>query len=145
MSTDLLEATPKESATKVMSLKERLLSIPRGEPRPVDMSKFPGWPQGELFVRPPTAAAIAAWEADGLSFDSKGRPTVKVSRTRKAKLVQITLCDRGGNLIFSNSDVEQIAQLDAPIVNHWYDYALEAAGQRRGDDTDDGEDEDLGN
>src|SRR5690606_25846479 len=79
MSTDLLEATPKESATKVMSLKERLLSIPRGEPRPVDMSRFPGWPQGELFVRPPTAAAIAAWEADGLSFDSKGRPTVKVS------------------------------------------------------------------
>lgn len=112
------------------------MSMPRGTPVPVDMSRFPDWPQDEIYIRPPTAAAMTAWEQEGVKFDSKGKVHVRQSPTRKAALIRICLCDADGELLFSKSDEDAIAKMDAPVVAHWYEQSLIVSGQRKEDDED---------
>lgn len=125
------------TASERKSLKDRLLSAPRGVPQKVDMSRFPDMPQDELYVRPPTGAALTAWEQAGVSFDDRGKVKVKQTPTRKAALIRICLCDQNGELVFSQADEQAIANLDAPVVNHLYEQALRVSGQRRDEEDED--------
>jgi len=121
------------------SLKDQLLSMPRGRPVPVDMRKFPEWPQDKLFVKPPSGGAIAAWEQSGVEYGRKGKVKIKVSPTRKAELIQLTLCNEQGDLIFAQKDIGDIAKFDAAVVNHLFAAARKVAGQDV-EETDDEED-----
>ena len=144
----LMEMTNADAAAptapkKPVALKDQLKAMPRGRPQPVDMSRFPDWPQDQVFIRPPSAADLAVWENDGINFDKKGRPQIVRSKTRKATLVQMTLCHENGDLIFEPKDIGDISRMDSPVVAHWYDLALDVSGQRRRDDDDDEDREEL--
>lgn len=138
-STETTTSRSTESATAqpAKSLKEQLLAMPRGQPVPVDMHRFPDWPQDALFVKPPSGAAIASWEQSGVEYGRKGRVKVKQSPTRKAELIQICLCNEKGDLIFQNKDIGDIARLDASVVNHLFAAARKVSGQEVDDDDDD--------
>ena len=131
-----------EETPRARSLREQMLSARRGRLVPVDMSRYPDWPQS-LFVKAPSSAAIAAWEQSGITFGKKGRAQIKPSPTRKAELIQLTLCDSEGVLVFSPKDVQDVAKLDADVVNHLFAAARKVSGQDVVDD--DEEDEDEGN
>ena len=118
-------------------LADQILSVRRGVPVRVDMSRFPEYAQ-DIYMRPPTNAALTAWEQSGIKFDTKGGVHIKHSPTRKAALIRICLSDKDGNLIFTQKHEEQIAQMDAPIVAHWFEQAMIISGQRKPD-----EDEEL--
>lgn len=128
-------STPKPEPAR--SIKDQLLAMPRGRPVAVDMKRFPEWPQSALFVKPPSGAQIAAWEQSGIKYGRKGKVEVVQSPTRKAELIQITLCNEGGDLLFQAKEVGEIAKLDASVVNHLFSAARKVSGQEVADDEDD--------
>ena len=133
------EAAENITPLPVKSLKDRFLSMPRGRPVEVDMTRFPDAPQ-EIFVRPPSGKDVAAWEQSGIEYGKRGQVKVKTCPTRKAELLQMTLCDADGALIFAKSEINQIATLDASIVNYLFKAAKKVSGQEVMEDDDDDED-----
>lgn len=137
-----LEVVRPEKSAKVISLRDRLKGMPRGKPVPVDMSRFPDWPQGELYIRPLTARELTDWEKDGIQVDKKGKISLNASGARKAKLVRLSLCHENGEAVFMEADEKDVALMDAIIVDYWHELALELNGRRsKVEEDEDGEDE----
>lgn len=112
-----------QSEPTVLS-KADILGVKDLDVRLVDMRPF-GW-SGAVYVRALDGTSRDAWEASMLTYDGKkARPNLKDTR---AKLLQLTLCDQYGRLLFDQSEIPQLGQRSAKALDHLYDIAREMSG-----------------
>jgi hypothetical protein len=126
------------------SLRDQLLSLPKGTPVKLDMKRFPRAPQN-LYMRSPEATWIAKWEQKGVTVGRRNKIKMAENKNRKAELIQHMLCDEHGHLIFEPTDLSAIMAMDASIVGYWFITAMEVAGILQDDDGADEEEEAEGN
>lgn len=112
-----------QSEPTVLS-KSDILSVKDLDLRLVDMRQF-GW-SGAVYVRALDGTSRDAWEASLITIEGKkSRPNLKNTR---AKLLQLTVCDQHGRLLFDESDIPQIGQRSAKSLDYLFDIAKEMSG-----------------
>jgi hypothetical protein len=94
-----------------------------------DISKelvhVPEW-GGDVYVKGMTGAERDKFEASLISSKAGGKQ-VNLSNVR-AKLASLTLCDEGGNLLFTETDVRELSKKSAAALQRVFETAQKLSG-----------------
>ena len=98
-----------------MITKDALLKAGKRRVAKVDVPQI-----GEVYMRSLSEAEWSRYQQDSVDLDT-GKVTPAGLQTAKPRLIALVLADEAGERLFKNSDLQQIAEMDAKVVNRLYE------------------------